>query len=462
MPCGGPGLGALSPAASGRGLSQGQPSALGPRVAPPVLRTLAVPSLLGVCLLRLGGGARSVPPRGEGQRAAGRLPVPPWPSRRGPGADRAPQTCASPGRTGSGPGRRGQHRPAVALQTLTFVTGGPTLHPQLTGRSRWRGSVVGGGGPHRPALRVPAMAGVQASPCTQLEPPGAHGLSPVPHPGMGGYPASTGPALRNKETEMTVSSLLEKQPKKKGPSAAVTQAEPEEHGRGRLGREGARLQSQHVIKKDEGPAEFGELGGGRGGPSDVHVVLVLVRLALQRGLLARRLQHLQRRLAQALLPHRGSRLRRQDGRLRRAGGQGSAVAQSPPAPTSPTRGPPRPAITFSFCLVSSEMLPLGESRVGVGGVTVISGGNLVAEEGMTSFGMLGSRRDLARLGSALPGGPSGGGALPPPGTLELATAGRTQRAERGCPRPPRPPLSFAGLITPLPEGQRHPGTASGG
>ena len=108
------------------------------------------------------------------------------------------------------------------------------------------------------------------------------------------------------------------------------------------------------------------------------------------------------------------------------------------------------------------MLPLGESRVGVGGVTVISGGNLVVDEGMTSFGMLGSRRDLARPGSALPGGPSGGGALPLPGALELATAGRTQRADRGCPRPPRLPLSFAGLVTPLPEGQRHPGTASGG
>lgn len=66
-------MGALSPAASGRGLSQGQPSALGPRVAPPVLRTLAVPSLLGVCLLRLGGGGTECPPeRGgaEGSREA--------------------------------------------------------------------------------------------------------------------------------------------------------------------------------------------------------------------------------------------------------------------------------------------------------------------------------------------------------------------------------------------------------
>ena len=75
------------------------------------------------------------------------------------------------------------------------------------------------------------------------------------------------------------------------------------------------------------------------------------------------------------------------------------------------------------------MLPLGDSRVGVGGVTVISGGDLVVDEGMTSFGMLGSRRDLARPGSALLGGPSWGGALPPPGALELATAGWTHKAE---------------------------------
>jgi hypothetical protein len=80
-------------------------------------------------------------------------------------------------------------------------------------------------------------------------------------------------------------------------------------------------------------------------------------------------------------------------------------------------------VTFSFCLVSSEMLPLGESRVGVGGVTVISGGNLVVVEGITNFGMLGRRRDLARLGSALPGWPSGGWALPLLGTLELVAVG---------------------------------------
>lgn len=61
----------------------------------------------------------------------------------------------------------------------------------------------------------------------------------------------------------------------------------------------------------------------------------------------------------------------------------------------------------------------------------------MVDEGMTNFGMLGSRRDLARPGSALPGGPSGGGALPPPGALELAAAGQTQKAECG-PRLHRP------------------------
>lgn len=55
--------------------------------------------------------------------------------------------------------------------------------------------------------------------------------------------------------------------------------------------------------------------------------------------------------------------------------------------------------TLSLCLVSSEMLPLGERSVGVGGVTVISGGNLVTVEGMKSFGMLGGTRERIRLGS---------------------------------------------------------------
>lgn len=67
-----------------------------------------------------------------------------------------------------------------------------------------------------------------------------------------------------------------------------------------------------------------------------------------------------------------------------------------------TRTPAWYPVTFSFCLVSSEMLPLGESRVGVGGVTVISGGNLVVAEGITNFGMLDRRRDLALLDSVLP------------------------------------------------------------
>lgn len=57
---------------------------------------------------------------------------------------------------------------------------------------------------------------------------------------------------------------------------------------------------------------------------------------------------------------------------------------------------------FNFCLVSSEMLPLGERRVGVGGVTVISGGNLeTLEEGMKSFGICGGTRDLFRAPSTL-------------------------------------------------------------
>lgn len=45
------------------------------------------------------------------------------------------------------------------------------------------------------------------------------------------------------------------------------------------------------------------------------------------------------------------------------------------------------------------MLPLGERSVGVGGVTVISGGNLATVEGMKSFGMFGGTRERIRLGS---------------------------------------------------------------
>lgn len=55
--------------------------------------------------------------------------------------------------------------------------------------------------------------------------------------------------------------------------------------------------------------------------------------------------------------------------------------------------------TLSLCLVSSEMLPLGDRSVGVGGVTVISGGNLVTVEGMKSFGMFAGTRERMRPGS---------------------------------------------------------------
>lgn len=94
----------------------------------------------------------------------------------------------------------------------------------------------------------------------------------------------------------------------------------------------SRLQRKSLHKKGGGPCwapvACGPVVGtphraGRGGvvevvvrgewPSDVHVVIVLICLALQRGLLARCLQDLQGRLAQALLPHVGSRLGRQDG-----------------------------------------------------------------------------------------------------------------------------------------------------
>lgn len=56
---------------------------------------------------------------------------------------------------------------------------------------------------------------------------------------------------------------------------------------------------------------------------------------------------------------------------------------------------------FNFCLVSSDTLPFGDKRVGVGGVTVISGGNFATDDGMKSFGMFGGTRDFIRLPSPL-------------------------------------------------------------
>lgn len=47
------------------------------------------------------------------------------------------------------------------------------------------------------------------------------------------------------------------------------------------------------------------------------------------------------------------------------------------------------------------MLPFGESKVGVGGVTVISGGNLVIDEGIKSFGIVGRMRVFTLVLSAL-------------------------------------------------------------
>lgn len=80
-------------------------------------------------------------------------------------------------------------------------------------------------------------------------------------------------------------------------------------------------------------------------------------------------------------------------------------------------------VIFSFCLVFFEILFLGESRVGVGGVTVILGGNLVVVEGIISFGMLGRRRDLVRLGFVLFGWFLGGWVFSLLGILELVIVG---------------------------------------
>lgn len=57
---------------------------------------------------------------------------------------------------------------------------------------------------------------------------------------------------------------------------------------------------------------------------------------------------------------------------------------------------------------------------------MISGGNLVVAEGITSFGMLDRRRDLVLLDSALPWWLSGVCVLPMLATLVLVAVGRPQ------------------------------------
>lgn len=92
---------------------------------------------------------------------------------------------------------------------------------------------------------------------------------------------------------------------------------------------GVRERERRRPQRPEPPVVPGR-SGTRG--SDVHVIIILllllfllVRLALQRRLLARRLLHLQRRLAQGVFFHRGCRLRRQDDVLYGTRQQGAAL-----------------------------------------------------------------------------------------------------------------------------------------
>lgn len=171
-------------------------------------------------------------------------------------------------------------------------------------------------------------------------------------------------------------------------------------GLGESGQAVRRVQCQHAHEAFRG--------------SDVHVIVLFVWLTLQRWLLAGRLLHLQRRLAQSVLFDCGCRLRRQNDVLYRSRQQGSLLNTE--LSNSLNSSVHMYAYvhsyiqsladmfrcklhTLSLCLVSSEMLPFGERSVGVGGVTVISGGNLVTVEGINSFGMLGGTRERIRLGS---------------------------------------------------------------
>lgn len=216
------------------------------------LGTLAVPSLLGVCLLRMLGGRGAAGSR-EGLCATLAVQTRPR-GRPGPSSTCVPRT------DGLRVAGHGQRRPAAALQTLPSVMGAHTAVSHSA--HRHRAGPVGGGvrcasGQCRPTLWVPATQGCRPAPAPSrtllhpqpCAPSRGGGCLALTVPGGGGPEALDGdPALRDKDTEVTVSSLLEKQPKKNGSSTA-------DPGRARgawtrcLGGEGARLQSRQVIKK---------------------------------------------------------------------------------------------------------------------------------------------------------------------------------------------------------------------
>ena len=145
------------------------------------LGTLAVPSLLGVCLLRMGKGHRVAPGRERGSGQQGGSLCHPGRPDKAPGQARPLQHM----RAQNGRAQGGRTRPAPPCRCVTDASlcdGGPhcclTLSPQAQGQSRRRGSAV-----CRRSVQTHALGsrhpGVQASPCAQPDPPAPSALCPV-------------------------------------------------------------------------------------------------------------------------------------------------------------------------------------------------------------------------------------------------------------------------------------------
>lgn len=190
-----------SPAAPGRGPSQGQPSALGPCVALPALGCgpWQCPASW-VSVFSGWGRGTEWPPRGRGQRAAGRVFVLQTRPRGRPG----PSSVYVPRTDGLRAGGYGQRHPAAELQTLPSVMRGPTLLTHIQATAHGAGPVGGdeqcGGWSVQTRALGSRHAGVQASPCARPDPPAPRPWSTRPQPCApsrgGGLPCLDGPRER--------------------------------------------------------------------------------------------------------------------------------------------------------------------------------------------------------------------------------------------------------------------------
>ena len=162
MHCGGARVGGPQPCSLGKGPESGPAQRPGSPCGSTHTGDPDSAQPLGCLSSQAGGRGTECPERGRGRGQQGGSLCHPGlpdeaPGQAGPLKRVHPQDGRAPGRDDT----------ASAALLLCYrrlpLTGGPTLYPQLTGRSRWRGSVVGGG-QHRPVLRVPATQGCRPAP----------------------------------------------------------------------------------------------------------------------------------------------------------------------------------------------------------------------------------------------------------------------------------------------------------